>query len=127
MYCTTPSGTRYQTGFPARTRARQSVDEIANAGTSTRVTAPSGSCIAAVTGPGHADEVRQLEQLVDVLPGHDGGQRVGAGDEKPLGVRLAAARRSRRVSLVYVGPGRSTSTRDTVNRGLDAVAITVIR
>ena len=29
--------------------------------------------------------------------------------------------------MVYVGPARSMSTRETVNRGLDAVAITVIR
>ena len=35
--------------------------------------------------------------------------------------------RSRSVSIVYVGPLRSMSTRDTVNRGLEAVAITVIR
>ena len=31
------------------------------------------------------------------------------------------------MSIVYVGPGRSMSTRLTENRGLDAVAITVIR
>src|SRR4029079_8240229 len=37
------------------------------------------------------------------------------------------AARSRSVSIVYVGPPRSMSTRDTVNRGLDAVATTVIR
>ena len=36
-------------------------------------------------------------------------------------------RRSRNVSFVYVGPPRSMSTRLTENRGLDAVAITVIR
>ena len=36
-------------------------------------------------------------------------------------------RRSRNVSIVYVGPGRSMSTRLTVKRGLAAVAITVIR
>jgi hypothetical protein len=42
MYCTTPSGTRYHTGLPSATRRRQSVEEIAIAGTSTRVTTPSG-------------------------------------------------------------------------------------
>jgi hypothetical protein len=42
MYCTTPSDTRYQTGSPARTRERQSVELIAKAGTSTRLTVPSG-------------------------------------------------------------------------------------
>ena len=42
MYCTTPSGTRYQTGSPAATRARHSVDEMASAGISTRLTLSSG-------------------------------------------------------------------------------------
>ena len=42
MYWTTPSGTRYQTGRPSATRVRQSVDEIAIAGTSTSVATPSG-------------------------------------------------------------------------------------
>jgi len=32
-----------------------------------------------------------------------------------------------RVSTVYVGPARSTSIRDTENRGLLAVAITLMR
>ena len=32
-----------------------------------------------------------------------------------------------RVSTVYVLPGRSMSTRDTVKRGFEAVAMTVIR
>ncbi|BAS17763.1 hypothetical protein AHiyo8_60660 [Arthrobacter sp. Hiyo8] len=36
-------------------------------------------------------------------------------------------RRSRRVSIVKVGPGRSTSTRLTVKLGLEAVAMTVIK
>ena len=43
------------------------------------------------------------------------------------GSSRAAPRRSRSVSMVYVGPWRSMSTRLTVNRGFDAVAITVIR
>ena len=42
MYCTTPSGTKYQTGLSATTRARHSLDEIAIAGTSTRVTESAG-------------------------------------------------------------------------------------
>ena len=42
MYWTTPSGTRYQTGSPAATRSRQSVEQIASAGTSTRLTASAG-------------------------------------------------------------------------------------
>ena len=43
MYCTTPSGTRYQTGSPAATRLRHSLEEMASAGISTRDTLPSGS------------------------------------------------------------------------------------
>ena len=35
--------------------------------------------------------------------------------------------RSVSVSIVYVGPPRSTSTRLTENRGLEAVAMTVMR
>src|SRR5487761_22453 len=42
MYCTTPSGTRYQTGSPSPTLARHSVDEMDSAGISTRLTFPSG-------------------------------------------------------------------------------------
>ena len=42
MYCTTPSGTRYQTGEPCSTRSRQSVDDIASAGISSKLTSPSG-------------------------------------------------------------------------------------
>ena len=38
-----------------------------------------------------------------------------------------SALRSRSVSIVYVGPERSMSTRDTWKRGLAAVATTVIR
>ena len=37
-------------------------------------------------GPGHADEVRQVEHLVDVLPGEDLLQRVRPGDEVQLGL-----------------------------------------
>ena len=44
MYCTTPSGTRYQTGRPAATRSRQPLDEIAIAGTSSSVTESVGRC-----------------------------------------------------------------------------------
>ena len=42
MYCTTPSGTRYQTGSPRRVRSRQSVEEMASAGISTIVTRSAG-------------------------------------------------------------------------------------
>ena len=40
---------------------------------------------------------------------------------------LALSRNAASVSVVYVGPSRSTSTRDTVKWGLDEVAMTVIR
>ena len=80
-----------------------------------------------VAGAGTADELGEREQLLGVAPGEDVGQRVGAGDEVELGVGQRCACRSRSVSMVYVGPARSMSTRETENRGLDAVAITVIR
>ena len=61
----------------------------------------SGDVLAAelVAGPADADEPRRGEQLVEVLPGQDGGQRVGAGDEVQSESGLSACR-SRRVSLV---------------------------
>ena len=79
-----------------------------------------------VARPGHADEVGEREQLVDPAPGQDLGQRVGAGDEEQLGVRVRGVQIAS-VSAVYVGPPRSMSTRLTENRGLEAVATTVIR
>ena len=89
MYCTTPSGTRYQTGIPAPTRSRQSVDEIAIAGTCTRLTVAGRQVVVEERepGPGHADEVGQVEELVGVLPGQDLVQRVGAGDEEQVDLR----------------------------------------
>ena len=88
MYWTTPSGTRYQTGSPACTRSRQSVELIAMAGTSIRSTRSAGrpGLRQLVAGAGDADELREPEQLVGVLPRQDLGQRVGAGDEEQLGV-----------------------------------------
>src|SRR5215470_10798966 len=41
-----------------------------------------------VPGPGAADEMREFEQFVHVLPGHELLERVGAGDEEELGVRV---------------------------------------
>ena len=41
-----------------------------------------------VAGPTDPDESRRREQLVQVLPGQDGGQRVGAGDEVQVGVGI---------------------------------------
>ena len=42
MYCTTPSGTRYQTGSSCSARRRTSVEEMAKAGISSVSTFPSG-------------------------------------------------------------------------------------
>ena len=87
MYCTTPSGTRYQTGWPAATRVRQSVDEIAIAGTCDQAHRVGGQVVVGEheAGPGDPDEVRQLEASVGVLPGQDLVERVGAGDEEQVG------------------------------------------
>jgi hypothetical protein len=58
MYCTTPSGTRYQTGIPRPTRSRQSLELIASAGTSTRLTAPSGRWDAPRSKPGRVTPMK---------------------------------------------------------------------
>ena len=58
MYCTTPSGTRYQTGMPRPTRSRQSVEEIASAGTSTRLTAPRAGAASARWKPGRVTPMK---------------------------------------------------------------------
>ena len=73
---------------PAATRVRQSVDEIAMAGTSTSVTDALRQVVVAelVAGAGHADEVGVAEHSVDVAPRQDLGQRVRTGDEEQLGV-----------------------------------------
>ena len=93
MYWTTPSGTRYQTGMPAvhpvaavggADRQGGHLDQAHHALGQVRV----GEVEA---GPGHADEVRQVEQLLVVAPADDLGQGVGAGDEEQLRVRDAAA------------------------------------
>ena len=89
MYWTTPSGTRYQTGSDRSTRARQSVELMAMAGTSWRLTLAAGRprLRQDVARAGDPDEVGQVEQLVRVLPGQDLGERVGTGDEEQLVVR----------------------------------------
>ena len=96
MYCTTPSGTRYQTGSPAPALAalgrgdRQRGD--LQDGHPVRGDALERRGVHLVAGPGAAHEVRELEQLVGVAPGEDLGERVGAGDEVQLGVGQLAAR-----------------------------------
>jgi hypothetical protein len=131
MYCTTPSGTRYQIGCPSACRSRQSVEEMASAGTSNIVTRSDGiaeSVAGSMSEPGRVQPTkcassksssasRQLKMSVSA----------SAPVMKKRSASGRAARRSRRVSLVYVGPPRSMSTRLTVKRGFAAVAITVIR
>src|SRR6266545_4823033 len=80
-----------------------------------------------VAGPGGRDEVRELEDLVGVLPLEDLQHGVGTRHEERSTFPPRCSFSSRRVSTVYVGPSRSTSSRDTKNRGLLAVAITVMR
>ena len=69
MYCTTPSGTRYQTGLPAATRARQSVEEIAMAGTFSRDTLsdPTG---AESTCPGRVTPTNRARRHSSSAPFH---------------------------------------------------------
>ena len=58
-------------------------------------------------------------------------ERISASASAPVMKNSSSSGRSalmsRRVSIVYVGPGRSMSTRLTVKRGLEAVAMTVMR
>jgi hypothetical protein len=129
MYCTTPSGTRYQTGSPAATRFRHSLDEMASAGISTRDTFPSGRPAPVSRCPGRVQPTKCAREnsestscQVKMLASASAPVMKYRSVAGPL-----AARRSRSVSMVYVGPGRSMSTRLTLNRGLEAVAITVIR
>ena len=79
MYWTTPSGTRYQTGSPRvdavaavgrRDRQRRDLHERDPVGRAVRRAA----VVQLVPGPGAADEVGQLEQLVGVPPGEDLGR-----------------------------------------------------
>ena len=128
MYCTTPSGTRYQTGQPPATRSRQSVELIAMAGTSCKVTRCRGrpwslsSCPGRVTPTNWASSQSSSTSFQDRICA-----RASAPVMKNSSASGRCALRSRSVSIVYVGPCRSMSTRLTVNRGLDAVAITVMR
>src|SRR5512141_2764945 len=131
MYCTTPSGTRYHTGSPRIVRRRQSVELIASAGTSTMVTRSWGifaSVSASITKPGRVQPTNCASENRSSASRQ---VKMSARASAPvMKYRSASGRcswRSRRVSAVYVGPPRSMSTRDTQNRGLDAVAITVIR
>ncbi|KIX79376.1 hypothetical protein SF12_05095 [Streptomyces sp. MBRL 601] len=61
-----------------------------------------------------------------MAPGEDLSERV-APVMKNRSVSALSTARSRRVSVVYVGPPRSMSMRLTENCGFSAVAMTVIR
>src|SRR4051812_12972625 len=131
MYWTTPSGTRYQTGSPRMWRLRQSVEEIARAGISTIVTRSVGipsSTDGFIVNPGRVHPTKcassnnssALRQVKMSL-------RASAPVMKYRSASDSSSWRSRSVSMVYVGPLRSMSTRETQNRGFEAVAMTVIR
>jgi multiple sugar transport system permease protein len=53
-----------------------------------------------VPGPGAADEVRQREQRVDVVPGQDVLERVRTGDEEEVGVGVRGPQVAQRVDRV---------------------------
>jgi hypothetical protein len=129
MYCTTPSGTRYQTGLPSATRRLQSVEEMDIAGTRTRLTVSAGRWASVSWKPGRVTPMKCARRNRSPYSFHD---RILDSASAPVMKNNSASasyslRRSRSVSTVYVGPSRSMSTRLTRNRGLDAVAITVIR
>src|SRR5450759_563015 len=77
MYCTTPSGTRYQTGSPSATRERQSVELIAMAGTSCSVTRP-GHVLSDIGLP--ADRVTLQEVPAMAISSTDCRSRVAEGE-----------------------------------------------
>ena len=74
----------------------------------------------------HSHEMRERPELLDVLPGEDLRDRIGPGDEEQVGIGALGADVAQRVDRERRLP-RSMSTRLTVNRGFDAVAITVMR
>ncbi len=127
MYWTTPSGDEVPDRLAVPRRARQSVELIAIAAPPERDPLPGQPLVGQlVPGPGDPDEVRELPEVLGVLPREDLGEGVGAV-MKNSSSSGRSARMSRRVSIVNVGPGRSMSTLLTVKRGLEAVAMTVMR
>jgi hypothetical protein len=115
----------------ALARARHSVDEIANAGTSMIVTRSGGSPVSVVSSIVVPGRVQPTKRASSKTRSASCQVTIWASASAPVMKNSSAPGRSRRrsvrVSMVYVGPPRSTSTRDTENRGLDAVAMTVIR
>ena len=128
MYCTMPSGTRYQIGSSAFTRTRQSVEEMANAGTSISVTRFDGSC--AIDGesnstPGRVQPTKcaESEELFDVAPGQDLGERVRASDEVQLHIaaafRVQVAERVHRIRHAWPVDVHPTNREARIRRGGD--------
>ena len=77
--------------------------------------------------PGTADKVGKIENRIDFVPGKNLRQRIRTSDEVHVHV-VAALDAQIAQGIRGVGrPGRSMSTRLTVNLGLDAVAMTVIK
>ena len=101
MYCTTPSGTRYQTGSPAATRLRHSLDEIASAGISTREIFPSGRPAPVSRCPGRVQPMKCARENSPSTSCH---VSIFASASAPVmkykSALALAARRSRSVSIV---------------------------
>src|SRR5690625_4261053 len=128
MYWTTPSGTRYHTGLPPATRPRQSVEEIAIAGISCSEYSPWGRSSPVRSWPGRVTPTKCASCHSSSTSFHC---RIWPRASAPVMKNSSARGFSRwmswRVSIVYVVPPRSISTRETEKRGLEAVATTAIR
>jgi hypothetical protein len=129
MYWTMPSGTRYHTGSPRRTRSRHAVEEMASAGISTSEALPSGSPGSVSVCPGR---VQPTKWAISTSSSASRQEKIWPSASAPVMKKKStspprSSRRSLSVSTVYVGPPRSMSTRLTEKRGLEAVAMTVIR
>ena len=111
------------------TRSRQSVEEIASAGTSIKVVRAAGSSAMAGESRSTPGRVTPTKCARSNSWSTSRQVRIWARASAPVMKNSSApgriAEMSSTVSTVYVGPGRSMSTRLTQNRGLEAVAITV--
>src|SRR5690606_2858606 len=101
MYCTTPSGTRYQPGLSATTRARQSVEEIAMAGISSSEYSPGGSSAVSMSWPGRVTPTKWASCHSSSASFHC---RIWLSASAPVMKKSSASgccrRRSRSVSIV---------------------------
>ena len=69
-----------------------------------------------VARPAHRDEPGQAEQLLPVLPGQDGRERIGAGDEVQLRVGMLLAQVTQRVDGVGGGAAVDVDPADGESR-----------